>query len=332
MSENLQRVKGRVKLYACGGGGLNIGSNFEKHRGASDAGFADIDVIYIDTSMSNLNQNISLDHAYLLQGLDGSGKVRKENYEEITSRILDILQQHKPGDLNIVLSTAAGGSGSVIAPSLVSELLSRGECVVVITVGSADTRLEAENTLKTIKSYEAIARMRKAPVVMSYVQNDDTMNRARVDSYVKSVVIGLCALFSRENRELDSKDLFNWLYFDKVTTFQPQLAAMSMVEPGEPTSSLGNVISVATLITDEGNSKLGNMPEYQCVGYLANSAPASVRQATPVHFVTSDGVFPSVVKNLDTVLKSLEESQAARLKKNNILSANDSSTENGLVL
>jgi hypothetical protein len=332
MSDNIQRVKGRVRLYACGGGGLNIGSNFETHRNKSDAGFADIDVVYIDTSMSNLNQNISLDHTYLLQGLDGSGKVRKENYEEITTRILDILQQHKPGDLNIVLSTAAGGSGSVIAPSLASELLERGECVVVITVGSADTRLEAENTLKTIKSYESIARIRSAPVVMSYIQNDDKTNRLAVDKYVKSIVIALCALFSRENRELDSKDLFNWLHFDKVTTFRPQLAAMSMVEPGESTNSLGNVISVATLITDEGNSKLNNMPEYQCVGYLSSSAPASVRQATPVHFVTSDGVFPTVVKNLETILKSLEESQNARLKKNNILTDKDASTENGLVL
>ena len=75
--------KGKVKLYACGGGGINIGHLFEQHRGKSEAGFAQIDVTYIDTSRSNVKAGITADNLYLLEGLDGSGKLRAENHKVI---------------------------------------------------------------------------------------------------------------------------------------------------------------------------------------------------------------------------------------------------------
>ena len=163
--------KGKVTVYCAGGAGLNVGQYFEKHRGNNEPAFAEINIVYIDTSRSNLRANISADNCYMLKGMDGSGKMRSENHEEIAVHIRAILQQFKPADLNIVLSSAAGGSGSVIAPLLTSELLKSEVPTVVISIGSADTKTDIENTLDTIKSYEAIARMRKAPIVMSYVQN-----------------------------------------------------------------------------------------------------------------------------------------------------------------
>jgi hypothetical protein len=44
-----------VKIYACGGCGTNVAKYFETHRGKSTKGFADIEVCYIDTSMSNID-------------------------------------------------------------------------------------------------------------------------------------------------------------------------------------------------------------------------------------------------------------------------------------
>ena len=95
-------IKGRVMLYSCGGAGLNIGQMFEKHRGASDIACAEVEVVYIDTSKSNLRDTIGAKHCYILDGLDGSGKIRAENHVEIGDRILDILQRFQPADLNIV--------------------------------------------------------------------------------------------------------------------------------------------------------------------------------------------------------------------------------------
>lgn len=101
--------KGKVRLFCCGGGGINIGLRLEKYRGHQEAGFAQLETVYIDTSRSNLNRSVDQDNCYLIEGLDGSGKIRAENHQEISQRIRDILQTHKPGDVCIVLSTAAGG-------------------------------------------------------------------------------------------------------------------------------------------------------------------------------------------------------------------------------
>lgn len=326
------RDKGNIRLYAAGGCGVNIGTLLEKHRDQDEIAFGKIDIVYIDTSKSNIKSNIDKDHCYLIDGLDGSGKLRSENHLEINDRIRAILQHFKPADLNIVISSAAGGSGSVISPLLTRELLASGAPTVVLTIGSADTRLDAENTLKTIKSFEAIAKKSDAPVVMAYVQNSKTTSRAEADNIMFNTVMSLSVLFSRENHELDSKDLFNWLRFDRVTTFPIQLASLSIVEGKEAVKEVGNVISVATLAVEGNPTTLSEMPEYQCVGFLPEGAGEPVMVKAPLHFVISDGIIPEVGKHLQKLLTGLEAAQNARIRKTSVLTNDDKQHDSGLVL
>lgn len=327
--------KGQVRIYACGGGGLNIGQRLEKYRGHSEEGFAGSSVTYIDTSRSNLRPSIDPGHCYLLDGLDGSGKVRSENHALINNHIDSIVDNFRPMDLNIVLSTAAGGSGSVIAPLLASKLLADGHSVVVVSVGSADTRLDAENTLKTLKSYESVARMRNAPVVMFYVQNGNGVSRGEADQRAVEMISALCLLFSRENRELDSRDLHNWLRFsEKVTSFHAGLAGLSMVEKTNDFTSLdlGNVISVATLANEGNPVSITPMPEYQCAGFLPEGVVKEVHARMPLHFVTSDGVFSKVASDLNALLTQMEQAKTSRINTKTVLAATDKPVDSGLVL
>ena len=124
--------KGRVRLYAAGGCGLNIGGQLAAHRDRNETAFANLDIVYVDTSKSNLRNGIDAANVYLIPDLDGSGKVRSENHAEIGQHIRQILHKFSPADLNIVLSSAAGGSGSVIAPLLASELLASDAPTIVI--------------------------------------------------------------------------------------------------------------------------------------------------------------------------------------------------------
>lgn len=339
----MELKKGAVRLFCCGGGGVNVGARFEKYRSKPEQAFATIEPVYIDTSGSNLDKmpNIPKDYRYTYKNkdLDGSGKVRRENSDVITDSTRDILQQHPPLDLNIVLSTAAGGSGSVIAPSLVSALLERELPTVVLAIGSADNRLETENTLNTLKSYEGIAQKRKAPVVMFYVENSDQLVRTQADAKIEDIIMGLCILFSRENKELDSRDLFNWLRFDRVTTFPVQLAALTMINSVELLSGkeanfsdFGNVISVATVARDVDNTRLPVMPEYHCIGFVDETAPSNLVQHTPLHFVVTDGYFHGVANKLQGTLRKLTEAQQARLSKKSLLDSNDRMNDDGLVL
>lgn len=330
--------QGQVRVYACGGCGINIASSLEKYREQVDNAAAKLYLSYIDTSKSNLariRHKIDEENIYVIDGLDGSGKIRAENYQAILQHSKDILQAHKPMDLNIVISSAAGGSGSVIAPTLVGELLERKAPVVVMLVGSIATRLDTENTLKTIKSYESISKMKKAPIVAIYAENSDKEPRSKVDTAFHNNVLTLSILYSRQNHGLDSQDLFNWLRYDRMTSFPPQLAALTIMDGQHlqnELKELGHVISVATVGNSPDQVHLPITPDYQCDGFMPENANESFRSVCPLNFIVSDGIFPEVHTRLDKFLKTLDDNHAARIVKRNILTADDNATDNGLVL
>ena len=323
---------GKAILFACGGAGINIASHFEQFRGKEDPGFAQIDVVYLDTSRSNLTKVVDTQKVYIVEGLDGSGKVRAENHREIGDCVLDILQTHKPGDINFVLSSGSGGSGSVIAPSLVQELLQRNIPVIVITVGSTDSRIELENTIKTLKSYEAIAQLRKVPVNALYYENSKSMVRSEVDKNAQQAIVLLSALFSRQNKELDSSDLYNWLSYNKVTSYAPHLSYMDFFPKEVKVERPASVISVATLTTQGDDTSTGSNVEYQCVGYINPEVMKRMEFDNPVHIAILDGVFSEIHKRLSKTLTEFDEAKKARIVKSSILSDSDRPTITGLVL
>lgn len=329
-----------MNVYACGGAGINVAKHFEKFRKtheqsdhADDKVFARTMPIYIDTSRSNLTPDIPAEHTYVLSGLDGSGKVRRENAEAITQCTLDILQKFKPADISIVLSSTSGGSGSVLAPSITSELLNRGQTVIVIAIGSDDSRIELENTSKTIKTYEAIAKLRKTPVTMLYHNNSEVDGgRKDVDAEVIQQITKLAALFSGCNRELDTKDLQNWLFFNRVTSFQPKLCFMDFYSGKIDSLKNGQVISVATLCLDGYSSSAGTAVEYQTVGYVTEAQNEKMHLTASLHYVILDGVVAEIHSDISAKLQLLDEAQRARITKSSILTDSDRATDNGLVL
>lgn len=330
--------QGQIRIFACGGAGINIAALLEKHRNTEETAAGKLHITYIDTSKSNLARNrhaIADEHTYVIDGLDGSGKIRAENYQAITQHVKDVLQAHKPMDLNVVISSAAGGSGSVIAPSIVGELLDRKVPTIVLLVGSTSTRLDTENTLKTIKSYESISRMKKAPIVAVYAENSDKITRSEVDESMKFAVLTLSILYSRQNHELDSQDLFNWLRYERVTSYPPQLAALTIMDGRELTSELkdlGHVISVATVGSNPDQVHFPITPDYQCAGFLPETASDRFKERCPFNYIVSDGIFPDVHLRLEKFLKTLDDGHAARIVKRSILSADDNATDNGIIL
>ena len=149
-----------LQIYAAGGAATNIAARFNKMRDQTSPGFAKISTRFIDTSRSNIDTSIPDSDVYLFEGMDGSGKLRRSNYATISERSKEILHRFKPQDTNVVIHSASGGSGSTIGPVLVSELLERGENVVVVLIGSTGSLIETENSLKTLQSYEAISKLR----------------------------------------------------------------------------------------------------------------------------------------------------------------------------
>lgn len=328
-----KRARGVLRVYACGGCGINIGQLLEDYRDEVDLSVAEINTAYIDTARSNLSSDTKDEHVYIIDGLDGSGKLRKENHVAIGKNVRQILERFDPLDQSIVICSAAGGSGSVIAPSLVGALLEQGKPPIVMIVGDASTRTDADNTLKTLKSFEAVGKLRKSPIVISYVQNSKERKRDEVDEITRDRILSLAILFSRNNRELDSADLRNWLRFDRVTQYtEPRIAALSILPANEELIDQGDIITVATLANKGDDTTVDAHIEYQAVGFLPALAAEGVRNSAPVHFYVTDGMFDGVSKELNQTLDAINKSLSARVKREGLLADDDQATDLGIVL
>lgn len=299
----------KITIYACGGCGINLGSIFLKYDGQSDPGFAQIHSYFIDTSKSNIHSSVPKDKLYLVDGLDGSGKRRDTNYQALAENSKRIIHQFKPGDINIVLHSASGGSGSVMGPILVSELLDRKLPTIVVLIGSTSSRIETDNTIKTLKSYEMISRKRNSPVIAAYRENSPTKNRGDVDSDIQTIIMVAAALFSGQNRELDASDLKNFLVYNNVTSYSPKLSFFDFFSKDIVLNKEESLISLVTLVDSETPSDVSIPVEYQAVGFLPDSTRQAIAVPLPIHACVISGYFIKVVERLEA---KLEEFDAAR--------------------
>lgn len=329
--------KATINLYACGGTGINIASLLEKDMKVDRPGTANLVPIYIDTGKANLTVSHPDSRTYLIPELkrEGSGKLRRANHPEIAACVPDILYKNKPADLNIVISSASGGSGSVIAPSIVGELLKGGHMVIVVAVGSTDSRIEVDNTINTILSYENISEnVVELPIPLIYYQNTREQRRAQVNEKIKAEIIRLAILFSKQNKELDVSDLRHWLNYHIPTqgAYEPHLVALDVFLGTVTPPRNGTVISVATLSTDVDKVYAGMVVPYQATGFLdTDIAPELVLPET-LHFALIDGYFPKVLADLREILKELDEQQHASFGRKSILPAGVKPTGNGVIL
>ena len=319
----------KVTIYAAGGGGTNLGHQLEQEGSSSCA--AEYKVCYIDTSLSNIKyKDIDSKNYSVIEGVDGSGKVRKENVAVINESIGKILLKHQPEMLNIIVATGEGGSGSVIMPLLHKELLSRGEMVVSIMIGGEDSAISTMNTMNTIKSLDAVARSVGKPVVCSYVHNLPGKPRSVADSLVKSYVAALAILGSGMNDEMDTSDIRNFLDYSKVTDLDPTLVTL-------------NITSDINEVTDDTVVAASIFKNKEHLLTLPVDTDYHTTMFNNFDLVTGDGNSPTGIfftislgmdeyySELDRKVKSIEERKAARTKVRSI-SSNDKLDDSGIVV
>ena len=325
MSTTLQ---GTLRLYGCGGFGVNIASSFDKAAAQHELGYAETHPVYIDTSRSNLRQDIVPEHVFLLEEVDGSGKVRRENHQEISRTVKSIVQQYEPKDLNVVVFSASGGSGSVFGPLIMGELLERGETVLGIVVGSDESSITARNTLNTLKSLESIAAKQQAPVVIYYEQNERDVKRSDIDKACRRVIGSLAILASRQNAEMDTRDIANWVRFNRSTSVGPRLALFDVYNSNTEAEAANQPISIASLYPNPDVELLAIEPEYHAAGYPSSN----VANFETMHFVITTGGIPVISKRMEQKIADQEQRRASRVVHNTIVGDNDVVADDGMIL
>lgn len=326
---------GKVRIYACGGCGINAARGWNKNikdslREVAGRGvIGELVVTYVDTSEANLDGDEDRDQVYLLAGIDGSGKVRATNHEEIGKIIKPLVLQHPAEDLNIVVFSGSGGSGSVIGPLVMRELLQREARVIGILVGSAESVIAINNTNNTLKSLDNIARKNGQPVVVAFEHNESTADRPMVDARVRATIGSLLIMAGPHIRELDTEDVTNWLQYHKVSKIAPQLSLLDIV-PDSTTlpEGIADPISIASVINTPEQALSGVTPDYLTEGYQTKSDNVE----SFYHYVITIDPIPRIAQKMAEAKARVDERIAARKKQDTIVRGDDHATDDDMII
>lgn len=284
----------KVTVYAAGGTGVNIGRSLINAMLGKRTltGSAEVNTVLLDSSDSNLRDVHNSDQqlpVYILEGLDGAGGDRAVVLAKATEAVPDILMRFQPSDLNIVVQSGGGGTGNVLGFVLTREMLKRGHNVVVMVVMDRDARKVVENSIKTFESYEKLVRI--APVVMAYYENAGLESEQHVNLQVLRDIGKLSVMWSGQNHGMDSKDLENFLHYDRVTSFEPALTRLHLdddlkLDKGEI------AVAMASLYSQTNQTPPLADIEYSTKGMVLD-ADAIGSDEFPIHFVLTQGTLSS---------------------------------------
>lgn len=303
----------QINIYACGGTGIEIMRKFQKIERMPGNVQAELRVVNVDTSDSNVDRNG--ENTFVIEGMNGSGKVRITNAQPIIDAVPMILEEYTPGDFSVVIHSSGGGSGSVAGPFLVKELLNRGKHVVVMMVGAVGSVIELENSEKSFQTYAAFSQETGRTIPMFYLENDNGMTRAEVDTTFHSYLNWLSVVFSGMNKHLDTQDLANFLDIEKVTSFEPDLVLLDIFSTAEGQKSEINVgrgevaATVATLAPEDVDTNPGTMVPYHCEGFLPHGSTLDVgfNESLPIHLYTVVGAVAPIVQRHRAKLEDLKK-------------------------
>lgn len=291
----IKAITRSIRFYACGGTGINLLRSYrESLTLTQDPSAAEEFFSYIDTSIANL-VGVALNDTFTLKGVDGSGSDRPKNAAKIMEALPDILVKHPSKDMNIVLFSSAGGTGSVAGPLMVEELLRQGKMVIAIIVGSHETTKRTTNTIGTLQGLELAVERVGRPIVMYYHENDLGKSIADNNLKPKFVMTALTLLGSGRNTALDSSDIQNMFDYHTVTQHTPGLAMLDVLTKVEEVT--GKPISYNALLRDETQLPPAIKADYDKTGYL----PADSQSKNNFYFTVGVDHLSSVFDNLNKV-------------------------------
>lgn len=302
--------KTSIRLYGCGGCGINLVTPFSKR--VLGEGYSGVEVGLIDTSYSNYTVGHKADGVNFFLATDegeGSGKVRRDNAAVINENVRQALLKQPPADFNVVLFSASGGSGSVIGPLLMKQLLSEGIPCVGIIVGSSESSITATNSLNTLKSLAAIGESLDKPCIINYQHNSAENRRSSVDATCDAIILTLAALCSHQNDELDQRDVRNWAFYNHSTSVPAQLSLLEVCDSVETAKEIEAPISVASLLVDKDAPAPDLMPEYSCIGYRLEGLEDGL---TEMHYVISVDGIAELIKYRQEEVNNYGKSTIAR--------------------
>lgn len=312
-------MKAKLRIIGAGGCGANLLQRFIDIPNAD--GYPLTEKVIIDTSDSDVNPNAGIP-IYRIPGVNGMGQDRGALVQIAGDKIDAILQEFKPGTLNVLVGSLAGGSGSALNFLLMREMLARGLPVVFFAVASSASGKEITNTINSLESLAKLTRSGR-PVPIAYYENtnedddrDGTGIRTDVDEWLANDLRALALVFSEEHHKLDRKDMENFFNYSKVTPIKPQMVELKLAIGDADLSSVkDHTIATFSLLKAENEPVPELGQQYGPTGFYRDGIAEGADNIT---FLLTAKDLPDRVAALqlkkeyyDSVEKKLNASKAA---------------------
>jgi len=299
-----------VRVYGVGGAGVNVVQSV--NIPSDSAGFPETFFSLIDTSRSNLHKVGNKGDVFIIPGVDGSGKNRAFAHQVAKPHIDDILLKHPPKAFNLVVFGASGGSGSVLAPLLVEELLKRNQTVICFCIISTASAKEANNAYSTLSNLQTLTAKLNKAITVAFYTNCESTHMLMVDETINGDLRAISMLLSGTNNHLDTKDIDNWLNYERVTAVPVQLTDLVFSVSNTPVTTIEGLtaISVASLLTSKADPEISLGQLYSTVGYCDEAAQDSSKHAVPaMHFIITNQFLNDRVASLKKIVDDYARSK-----------------------
>lgn len=340
----------KVIGHFCGGAGINISASvFEDIAGLGD-GFADVVFNYIDTSTNNIDEIEKRGEFYAIESLshggkdiNGSGGERRTNASSIAPEVkgyLDKLGYHveKTGEYHIVVFSGSGGSGSVIGPNILRNLLERKIPVVAVVIGDTSNGLSALNTRNTIGTLEHITtKIVKAALPVVYINNTNVggnaNGRKKTNEMLYSSLSTVALFLSGINKDIDGQDMVGFFSPSSYNTISvsPGIYGLSLYGSGtsigddESIPIIGRTLSIPGVDTGE----LPKMLHHKDGHVVSDDAITIYKGQFPLHMVLHANYFK---RHHDDLAKVIEEyEQVASSVRNDTMVDVGTASDDGMI-
>lgn len=258
-----------VRFWACGGTGIDLlRDHCERQQLAKDKEcFANEQYTYLDTSAANMN-GVSAEHFYRLKGEDGGGKDREKVKAALLPVLPEILMKFPAADLNVILFSTAGGTGSAMGPYVMAHLAKAGHSVVALVIDDHRSDTAVANSINTMTDLESIAQGLDQVIPVHYVKNDPTKTELDNDAESKFVMSALSILASGKNSKLDRTDIEHFLNYKKVTGHKAGVARLNVTTKKDELTAVGSVASFAAVLATEMSIVPAIEMGYDAIGYF----------------------------------------------------------------
>jgi len=214
----------QINILAMGGAGANllVGISNTLKETMILEGHPKVNLFHLDTSSANKDVSSTVDASFhhIKSGgvenkeLQGSGGVRAANVKETVANIKDFINANldtiNEDSVNILVSSASGGSGSIISPLLKKQLMELNIPAIVILVGDSRSLAYAINTSDTVKTFHGIATSKDAAISMLYADNAEEP-QADIDSYIADFCAMFVLFYNDKNLDMDPADMESFI-------------------------------------------------------------------------------------------------------------------------